>query len=175
MPNWCDNRVIITGKEEHLNAILEAKLSFDKLRPRPEEQEENWYEWNYEHWGTKWDIHEDQIDISLFTDEKGVSEINADFFTAWAPPCAFFKYLTQQMPGLQIKTKYYDGGMDICGDVIYADGKMFSSEMDDDEKTQFIREHFYEDYGQDEDDEDDEDDDEDDDECDIKTLDQKNI
>lgn len=170
MPNWCNNLVTIAGRKEDLQLIYEAKLSFKKLCPRPEDQEENWFDWNCENWGTKWDICEDEIDISLDIDENDVCKINANFDTAWCPPTAFFKYLTKEMSGLQVKAKYYEGGMDSCGDVIYENGKMFSWEMDEDEKTQFIRENFNEDYGN----EVEWSDDEYDIECDIKISDQCN-
>ena len=146
MPNYCENVVIINGKESDLTTIFEAKLSFQKLYPRPAEKDEDWYDWNCEHWGTKWDINEDDITITLNQNEVGGFEIEADFVTAWAPPIAFFKYLTKQMTHLQVRLKYYEGGMDFCGETIFANGKMSSWDMDEDEKIQFIRNNFYEDY-----------------------------
>lgn len=148
MPNWCNNHITITGKEEDLKCIFEAKLSFNKLCPRPAEQNENWYQWNCEHWGTKWDINEDEIDITLDVVENGIYQINAEFLTAWSPPDEFFRYLTKQMPGLKVKAEYFEYGMDFCGDVIFENGKIFSREMDEDEKISFIKEHFDSTYGE---------------------------
>ena len=60
MPNWCDNSLTITASKEKIDAIeaglkLQEKVLFQTIRPRPESEEESWYEWNVNNWGTKWE------------------------------------------------------------------------------------------------------------------------
>lgn len=118
MPNWCENSLNISHTDKSKIDELEAVLSqkdpnvFQFLRPRPADQEENWYDWNIEHWGTKWDITPHHF--------ERVTE-NAIFLTfdsAWNPPVALYDYLSEQ--GWMIYALYHEGGMGFAGR--YEDG-----------------------------------------------------
>ncbi len=85
MPNYCANRWTIYGdKKERI--LLEKKLmgkcgplSFQRLKPRPKEQDENWYYWNISEWGTKWDA----CDVE-YKHNKELTEYI--FLSAWDTP-----------------------------------------------------------------------------------------
>lgn len=61
---------------------------FNILRPRPADEEDNWYEWNSSHWGTKWDLS----DVSFEIEGR---EITLTGNTAWGPPIALLDYLNE--------------------------------------------------------------------------------
>jgi hypothetical protein len=117
MPNWCDNSVRLShsdkSKVDALEAVLQSedKAVFQHLRPRPESEEENWYDWNVNHWGTKWEI-------SIIDWERHDNEIWISFETAWAPPIALYEYLHDL--DWKVEGLYHETGMAFCG--IWSDG-----------------------------------------------------
>lgn len=136
MPNWCFNSLHIDGEKpeiEKFRAWLGGEpLTLNKIVPMPEEirnttspvpedkKEEakvlrakygsdNWYDWAYTNWGTKWDIeadksHSDDDDYFHFT-----------FDSAWAPPDAAIKTLGTLFPNLSITMNYREDGMGFAG------------------------------------------------------------
>ena len=100
MPNYCDNKVTIIGHKEDLDIMEDDKLTFSKFVPRPADQEENWYEWNNAHWGTKWE----HAEYELLMREDNIYV--AAFRTAWAPPLAFFESLLKLYPRSWIKCQF---------------------------------------------------------------------
>lgn len=122
MPNWCNNYATLTGPKEKIDQlIVEMKKSDERdspyeilnvLRPRPADQEENWYSWNVENWGTKWDISLAGYEI---VDETTVT---LSFDSAWSPPTCIYEFLVGE--GWNVDAYYYEPGMAFCGR--YQDG-----------------------------------------------------
>ena len=71
MPNYCNNNLIIEGDSEILKKFYdenftlephwkserpptEPELRFSLSVPMPED-DEDWYSWNIDNWGTKWE------------------------------------------------------------------------------------------------------------------------
>lgn len=116
MPNWVYSYVKITGAEEEIakfrelagkeapsdikdgQLIYEAKdLSFwNFIEPEDKEQYflENWYDWNIEHWGTKWDACQTERCLQ----EK--NELHYRFETAWSIPEPVFRVMAEKFSGL---------------------------------------------------------------------------
>ena len=123
MPNWCNNYVSLSGPQEKIDElIVELKKSalpdqtyeiFNKLLPRPADQEENWYDWNINNWGTKWDVNIDSYDV---VDENTVT---LSFDSAWSPPTNLYQSLEEQ--GWVVDAFYNEEGMAFCGH--YSDGE----------------------------------------------------
>jgi hypothetical protein len=119
MPNWCDNSITLSNSDKTKIDALEEELNkenengrsdanvFNHLRPRPLEEEENWYDWNVNHWGTKWDA--DIYDSSRQDDNT----IYISCGTAWAPPIHLYEYLVEN--GWQVNALYHEPGMGFCG------------------------------------------------------------
>lgn len=118
MPNWCDNSVRLShsdkSKVDALEAVLQSedKQVFQHLRPMPESEKDNWYDWNINNWGTKWEI-------SLHDwDRQDDGSIWISFDSAWAPPIALYEYLHAE--GWEVEGMYHEGGCAFAG--IWKDG-----------------------------------------------------
>jgi len=119
MPNWNSNIVTIKSDDVELMAkvidaaekSMKSESFFNVLVPRPVEEEENWYDWNVNNWGTKWDTHVEIVD-------QTANEIVLSFDTAWSPPIAFYSALEEQ--GFEVEAYYYEPGMCFAG--VYSDG-----------------------------------------------------
>jgi len=119
MPNWCFNSAVLRNEDKTKIDALEQELMrnqdqqlFGALVPRPADQEDNWYDWNTENWGTKWEAS--VIDWERTND----NEIFVSFDTAWAPPIAFYNTITNG--GWNIEAQYCEPGMGYVGQ--YVDG-----------------------------------------------------
>ena len=114
MPNWCNNGVRLVAPNKELMDGLIASLEgngeekfFNYLRPRPESESENWYEWNIRNWGTKWDATPDSVNRD--------DDVTVDLFfeSAWSPPIDLYRYLTEQ--GWTVTAKYHEPGAGYVG------------------------------------------------------------
>jgi len=113
MPNWCTNSVVISHDDEKLIDALEQELLkdetaqvFNHLVPRPVEEEENWYAWNVNNWGTKWDM-------TPYDWDRDGNSITMTFDSAWSPPVALYEKLTDE--GWYVSAKYHEPGMSFIG------------------------------------------------------------
>ena len=88
MPNWCDNYVEIKGPKKILDEIedIVKEENNDKerkhgllnyLRPMPEKEKDNWYQWSVDNWGTKWDVTE------FYGSTREDNKISFSFQSAW--------------------------------------------------------------------------------------------
>lgn len=140
MPNWCYNSITVSHKDPAMlerfkkaseNGILQEFI------PCPQEllettsspgtkdielqrkQQSNlekygaadWYNWNVENWGTKWDVTCEDVDIRGDT-------ISTSFNSAWSPPIQAYNKL--QELGFVIDAYYNEPGMSFAGR--YVDG-----------------------------------------------------
>lgn len=70
---------------------------------------DNWYDWNRENWGTKWDCSELNADW-------GNTFVSMFFFTAWSPPEPIYNAIVEKFPNLQVKWHYSEPGSCYSGD-----------------------------------------------------------
>ena len=134
---------VVQGDKEAVDA-LEKELSnkegegvFQLLRPRPSDQEENWYSWNVENWGTKWET-------SVYSWEKlNDNSIRMNFDTAWSPPIAFYDFLAQNTEWYVTAT-YCEEGMGFVGRNIGGDDEYY--QYSDAEDLDEIPEELVEEY-----------------------------
>jgi hypothetical protein len=137
MPNWCQNVATISHEDSEKIDAIENELNkekddvalFQMLRPRPADQEETWYGWNVENWGTKWDIS--YCDFDRVDDNT----IRLNFDTAWGPCTALYEYMETE--GYSVEAYYNEEGMAFCGQFVdgyddqYQYGDMNSAQMSD--------------------------------------------
>jgi hypothetical protein len=118
MPNWCNNVTTLQFKESYEaknfydivkgNMNSKEPVVFGILRPRPADQEQNWYDWNILNWGTKWEPTVDWIDLE--TD----NQVFMVFDTAWGPPLQWYQYIEEQY-GIKVNATYLEWSMCFCG------------------------------------------------------------
>ena len=139
MPNWCNNELIIKGSPKELSKLIKqveitnseetsthpkTQFSCQKVMPRPASQDNDWYSWNINHWGSKWDLD------SVSLDESKIEEriIRYSFQTAWSPVVEVILALAGQFKKLSFQYNYYESGMDFWGIEKYKKGVVTSSE-----------------------------------------------
>ena len=94
--------------------VEQAKLEADTKRNQEELGYSNWYDFQVNEWGTKWDVGGDsQTDIH--PDGK---MLHTYFDSAWSPPIAAYEKLTAM--GFTVGAMYYEGGMAYAG--VWEDG-----------------------------------------------------
>jgi hypothetical protein len=124
MPNWCQNLLVISGSEADVQKFELANykdaqtLTFSAAVPMPESKQDDWYNWNCEHWGTKWDatdvkINRDQ-EQGWLKDEDDV-HLSYRFSTAWSDPDQWFERMAPQWPDLKFLLNYVELGCDFSG------------------------------------------------------------
>ena len=119
MPNWCSNNVTLSSSKENIDALIvelqkpdgEGKI-LQSLRPRPPSEDGDWYGWNVNNWGTKWEVGVHDYEILSET------SVLISFDSAWAPPTTLYEYLEDE--GWSVCAYYYEPGMAFCGK--YEDG-----------------------------------------------------
>ena len=135
MPNWVFNRLVVYADEATLDAVSlaveqvappdevgdggsgeadqveESVFSFGRLLPRPGGVD--WYMWNVEHWGTKWDAQDAQRC-------RAPGELTFEFDTAWSAPLPVVEHLAQRFPQATVRLDYreeqgWGGSLELAG------------------------------------------------------------
>jgi hypothetical protein len=65
----------------------------------------NWYEWQYQYWGTKWGDVRTEID-EPFTQENGKAQCLIQFETAWGPADGAWIHISKMFPALTFEFYY---------------------------------------------------------------------
>lgn len=143
MPNWCDNSVTLyhedKSKIDALEEILkkhshdysgpertEAEGVLFHLRPRPDAEEDNWYSWNVENWGTKWDIS------PMDWNRDDENTIWMSFDSAWSPPTALYEYLVTE-EGWSITAEYQEPGIGFVGKFVDGYDECYEYDFEDED------------------------------------------
>lgn len=90
----------------------------------------DWYSWNLDNWGTKWDAYDVQVE------RQDDTVLWIGFNTAWSPPVPVIHAMQGQHPELSITAEYEEEGMGFRGEV-FADGTIFH---DDDWEPEYEEE-----------------------------------
>jgi hypothetical protein len=140
MPNWCSCEVEIKGDREAIDKLLlnakkdDKVFSLEKLFPMPD-TETDWYNWNINNWGTKWDLSDVRID------DNGES-VDLKFESAWSPPINAFEKISIDYPNIHFKMTYVEEGNDFFGINEFENGQI--SEQGSSYSEQFgLNTHFH--------------------------------
>ena len=157
MPNWCDNRMIVSGPEDRIGEFVqlaegplhtykkekarneevnEELLSFHQIVPLPEEvlsgpYDPVGYAGEYEAWGVKWGVRGAEREY-----EPGEGFVEYRFATAWTPPLEFIRRASKRFPGLAFDLRFEEESVDIFGRCLIQNGIMIREmqwEFDEDE------------------------------------------
>ena len=124
MPNWCMNKLTVSHVDSVMVDRFEKAYNLGKacneFLPLPEG--EDWYNWQINNWGTKWDIG---ADVGTEKEEwyglkatRVDNEVSCSFDSAWAPPIGLYDKLVEL--GYTVRASYWEPGMAFCG--IWNDG-----------------------------------------------------
>ena len=169
MPNWCQNDATFEHDDpamiQRLIKAFNADKTMGEFLPTPADLLEevemgddyaqrsealrqrnmdkhgyaDWYQWNIDHWGTKWDFGGDGFEAEASDDGKSVF---LSFSTAWSPPITFYQEMEDEL-GFRITATYFEPGMSFVGE--YADGSDDVFEIDPADFSN-IPENLREDY-----------------------------
>lgn len=111
-----------------------------------------WYDWNCEHWGTKWNCY-GQPNDGHPADAKSF-----EFETAWAHPAPMIEVISQKLPGVVFHVAYADEDIGSnCGEYRIQNGQRFDEDIaarwddrDDAERRRWVEKAFRIRYGKDE-------------------------
>jgi len=146
MPNWCENQLVMSGPLKSVEAVLSGMKTIDEngkeqlkllepFIPLPDSLEDNeWYTWCNENWGTKWDIHSPSIVKRFFSIEEidgnreSIEFIRIDFDTAWSPPEAGIITISKMFPDVVFFLYYIEYGMDFQGFIRVMNGQVLNAD-----------------------------------------------
>jgi hypothetical protein len=129
MPNHITNVLRITAykhrgaPEGTVAKVLEALQSeelpvdFNRIIPMPADQQDNWYAWRVENWGTKWNSYSGIV--GLIDAQLGY----AHFETAWGPPMPVIDKLAAMFPQAGFRLMWCDEGDSTQHRMWWDDGK----------------------------------------------------
>ena len=75
---------------------------------------DNLYDWHLAHWGTKWDVGQDEVYLGEVEQSGDEFVFKLGFNTAWSPACQFWNTLSEKY-GVRVVNNYYEEGMDFIG------------------------------------------------------------
>ena len=123
MPNWCNNNLTLQHEDPSMIqraivAFQEGKLcqEFHPMEPQLLEND-SWYNWRVENWGTKWDVGGETEGHVERISENSVS---ISFESAWNPPIEFYEYLEENC-GFSVNANWFEPGMCFAGE--FCDGE----------------------------------------------------
>lgn len=142
MPNWCNNHVIIEGKKDEILELIDIAskgnnednvknvFSFDNVFPTPEEalkdNNDGWYQWRINNWGTKWDI-EQHADMLSDVESGGVDGnmvFELYYETAWSPAVAFWENVAKKFSSLKVTNEFFEEGNCFIGYAFICEGQI---------------------------------------------------
>jgi len=143
MPNHCISTLTITGNSKQLHKLLkqvqitkteatpshdEREFSCHKIIPRPATEDDNWYDWNSENWGSKWDL----CDFEWIDNDWENGFVHASFWTAWSPIPLVLEKLSKQHKSLEMTYRFHDEGAGFYGTYSFKGGVLTVDEEGDD-------------------------------------------
>ena len=123
MPNWIYNNLRIDGPKESVKRIMDQMSNplkdckddivfsfFNIVSPTDnEDYNKNWYDWNIQNWGVKWDINQSEINLEGPFEFDDNMIVSYNFNTPWESPYKAIKRLSEQYPDVIFSLEYESG------------------------------------------------------------------
>ena len=93
-------------KREHKNP--DGKVVYTTYDFPDGKNDDRWYSWNTNNWGTKWELGERDC-------EQDENTLECEFQTAWSPPEGIYQALREQFPDVSISWFFDEPGMQVAG------------------------------------------------------------
>lgn len=151
MPNWCNNRLVVNGSTEVVEQFLTDGINdsdewtIGTYFPIPKELEDttspsekkntnliekygadNWYDWNMQNYGCKWDCDSYQeLSSQDIIHDGSLSEtgtLQIEFASPWSPPTVWMDKISKKYPDLDFTLYFSEPGMNFCGVMYSRDG-----------------------------------------------------
>jgi hypothetical protein len=133
MPNHILNRLFLKGNKESIDKIIGDEFKFQNTIPRPENVNDG-YNWNCHNWGTKWDAYEVEIK------KRNENYAFLEFQTAWSPPHAWLKNISEIFDDLQYKLVWSDEDFPSSGKITNNNNEYYNHENP--HAISFVKKHF---------------------------------
>jgi len=109
---------------------------------------DNWYDWAWQHWGTKWSPDVELIEAVQHFDNAGglTIEVYFEYETAWSPCQGIITAMAEKFPKLTFVESYDEPGVGFYGSACYKDGTQIADICEDYDDTPELQ-AFTEKYG----------------------------
>ncbi len=151
MPNHITNILTAIGSKSDLEKIFipDTNFSFAHTIPPPSTDDNfDWYTWNCDNWGTKWDAYESIISYNYdINPNPNIIQVDITFLTAWSAPYAWLGTVSRTYPDVKFTLLWSDEDYPSCGKLIAKDGiSETESEIyghnSGSQAIEFMEEHF---------------------------------
>ena len=133
---WVKNLGIETVEQlrEQIDADPKHRATADQQKANIEKYgAPTWYEWNCEHWATKWNACDTEVT------EYGSGSLHVQFDTAWDFPFPIFEKLVSDFPTLDFEGSAYEPNMDFYIKFEERNGEFARDDDDDARKADAAR------------------------------------
>ena len=112
MPDW-KNTPNSKGELPKLEQMKnpDGSIAWETYNFPDGKNDDRWYHWNIQNWGTKWDVTAQNVEIE-YEDEE---QLEMSFETAWAPPEPICYRLREMFKDLHFSWFYDEPGMETAG------------------------------------------------------------
>ena len=85
---------------------------------------DDWYRWQVNNWGTKWDIEGELANTEIYGKKKNMKALYFTFDSAWSPPSDYIHKLIEMFPKLEFHLEFNEPGCAFKGEIEGKNGEI---------------------------------------------------